>query len=887
MKRIIGIILALVLLLCGTLPTFAVASADKVSFELEGLGIIDPANNDKEYVSRSEFSKMIVALLGMQEVAELTPATDRFADVSPSADYAKAVSLLSRLGVINGVSENSFAPDAAILTEQAVKILVVCTGYRDIAERDGGWPNGYMVTAGKIGLLNNVDVSVPISRAALYRLLHNALDAKLLSAILGDDEGRMEIGGTLREALMSGNNTERYQQTGVVQANAYTYIGSPISDMREDEVAIGNVLYRVGETNAAELVGHNVEFFAVETADDAFEIISIRPAKNEETITLKPDEFLSKSGTTLKYLDENEKERSVTVPTSAKVIYNGTRVLRPADSIYDIKNGSMSLIAHAGGKTIDVVIIEEFKSVVATSFKENNFTFRPDTPFEGRTSFFVDPDDEAYKLITVDVDGQPIETFTDTRVVSIMKSQDGSRVKVMVSDKTIEGVLEAIHEDGITVDGTDYAIDNSCSLSLSVGKSYEMFLNYRDEVVMAVGEVNENYAYILGAARTGGLGGGQVRMLLAGTVDFGVEVNEEDVTDTDQIPFLVGQNSGVAVYDLANRVRIGNTNYSATEAVTILNNPEMAVVSYTLNDDGTIRSIVPADYYGGHTGTERSKYSVYEMVFGGSEFYQGFALSAQTKVICVPVSMTNNVVAIRNNASEEDCMVKVTVDVGNNEVGYLACGYDIDEKGEKVRLLVMRAVMEADTVRPTTLTSSRASIVTDVVTRYKEEVGDNVTTYKIQNGGSVLELDALEAGFGSTGKLGNVTAGSLISYLVNKDDKLESALVIRDLDALSSDREVTNNTIGITEVYGTATGILANQVDSVNYRLVTNLTVSVNGREQTIGVPQLNKPPVYIFNTKKCTAEAASIGDVIPNRDKVYVVYRTGDKLIRAIVIMR
>ena len=65
-----------------------------------------------------------------------------------------------------------FAPDAFLTYEQALKVMVVITGYGDIANTNGGWIGGYLTVASRNSMLGGVSLQNPFSRADLYRLVH-------------------------------------------------------------------------------------------------------------------------------------------------------------------------------------------------------------------------------------------------------------------------------------------------------------------------------------------------------------------------------------------------------------------------------------------------------------------------------------------------------------------------------------------------------------------------------------------------------------------------------------------------------------------------------------------------------------------------------------------
>ena len=59
-------------------------------------------------------------------------------------------------GIINGFDNNTFAPDANLTNEQALKMLVCLKGLSEEAESRGGYPYGYILTAVHVGIMDDI-----------------------------------------------------------------------------------------------------------------------------------------------------------------------------------------------------------------------------------------------------------------------------------------------------------------------------------------------------------------------------------------------------------------------------------------------------------------------------------------------------------------------------------------------------------------------------------------------------------------------------------------------------------------------------------------------------------------------------------------------------------
>ena len=875
MKKLISyLITAILILSCFSVPAFAETDRNKIIFELSGLGIIEENPDLTLPITRGEFAQYVVKLIGMEDVCDGYWSNTVFKDVAPSAPYASAVGFLTQMGILHGVSSDSFAPDASVTVEQAAKVMVICTGYESVAESQGGWPDGYITVAGKTGLLHSVDRTNPMSRSEVYQILHNALDVEVLIETISSGENKLEKDGTtLRSALMNQSEGAIYRYKGVVNANSYSYISTPVEDLGEDEVLIDNIIFSVGNTNAADYLGCKVEYYAVET-DNGYILLAIRPVNTNEVFTVKAGDIQGKNADTLSYYDENGKLRKKTVPDTAKVLYNGTRVRYPSDDMYLTGRGTVTLIDHEGNNNAEVVLIETYESVMASSFKNGHFTLWNSTPYKGIYSFYVDPESRTQKMRVVDKDGNPVTEFSDDRVISISADQDGSRFTVYVSDKTLKGVYDGREDDVITVDGAEYYLDSSRSHNISMGEEYFFYLNCNDEIVYSRAETGKLFGYILEVGKQSSLGGPVVKMLEAGTVDFGVDINEEDINDTNQIPYLVSQNKAVSVVNVSGKARVNGEKMSADDMKKFFSAPENRTVSYRLNSDGEITEFETMTPYGGNSKL-RSKYNVYEMVFGGSELFDGFAIASDTSVIAVPT----------NDAGDEDCLVKVKIDVDNNDVGYLVEGYERNEDNNRAKLLVIFADMDASIVRPANYSSSKAAFVTNSKGILNEETGDSDTMLEILQGSDSFTMKPLDEG-NRNSTVHSLQKGDLFTFLKNNQDELENAYKIRSFASLpESLRYVSQN--GYTETMGELVNINFNQVDSLNYIMVTEAEISVNGVSYYFTIPERNKPVVYLYNRDDKSITPADIRDAVPGMDRLYILERSGDRAVRAVVIVR
>lgn len=189
-------ILSVILTLAMVLSTFSMALAvpqdvmgtdfEDAVVRLVGLGVLSGypdgsfrPNND---ITRAEYASAVTRAKELgQEVAN-SQGTTVFDDVpanhwaSAYVNVAEEEGLIAGYGLVNGV--NNFKPELNITYEAAIAIILRALGYEPAVIENGGWPNGYLVVADEVGLLEDVDGTLGMfaSRGLVAQLTYNALE---------------------------------------------------------------------------------------------------------------------------------------------------------------------------------------------------------------------------------------------------------------------------------------------------------------------------------------------------------------------------------------------------------------------------------------------------------------------------------------------------------------------------------------------------------------------------------------------------------------------------------------------------------------------------------------------------------------------------------------
>lgn len=190
-KRIVSLLLAAVLVI-GLVPmagAYSDVADSQLSARLEllsGLGVVngytDGTFKPQNTLTRAEFTKMVVMLLGGDKTCETFGAYTIFGDVPSSGWSAKFINYAARdkekggLGLLKGYTDGTFKPNNTITYGEAATIILRALGYTD-ADVGFTWPKNFTDKAASSGLGDRVSRGdyEAISRADAANIFYNAL----------------------------------------------------------------------------------------------------------------------------------------------------------------------------------------------------------------------------------------------------------------------------------------------------------------------------------------------------------------------------------------------------------------------------------------------------------------------------------------------------------------------------------------------------------------------------------------------------------------------------------------------------------------------------------------------------------------------------------------
>lgn len=516
-KILTSLVCVLVLAFSGAQAAFFDDAKDHKYAEdirlLCNLGIVngdDDGNfNPDNSVSRIEFLTIVLRTLYDNQSLYLSAGDEYAFDDVPKEHWAYHEACFMRLmGITEGVGENKFDPTATIALRDAVKILVSALSYQEVAETQGGYPNGYLQVASSIGLMDN-------AQAANGEAMTRAEVAHLVAGVL-DIEDNTELKKTLLEK-------RKYSVIeGTVDAVYELQMGKTLTP---DQIQIGGTVYATDITllpcPQIELVGRRVVAYY---SPDADAIIHIEVKGEQDVLVIKSRDITgTPSITQYQYIDANNKTKSEKIENGV-VIYNGELLGSGEITTAKLKpdSGEVTLMDTDGNRVYDMIYV---KSYDVYSVRSNNSGMIYDRL--GKQLDLSDIDDvyvyEGDTEVTVDA-------IKADDVISVMKSPSENRAWVYISRNTAEGRIDTTRTKGTAtlceIDGEEHYISYVYSYALNKSSSYAVSMkpgDYRKVYLDIYGEiayaeateadtVYPNYGYLI-SAQTSDEAGDQVAVV--------------------------------------------------------------------------------------------------------------------------------------------------------------------------------------------------------------------------------------------------------------------------------------------------------------------------------------------------------------------------------------
>lgn len=492
-------------------------------------------------ITRAEFAKIMVSVLNYTNMGS---AAHGFNDIDEH--WAKnEIGICANFGIINGMGDGTFRPDAPVTYEQAVKMVVCTLGYGSIAEGLGGYPTGYTSKANDLRLLNGIEslsFKDNAPRGVVAKLVYNALEVNM-----AETSAAGTVSTTDKTLLENHLNVKKLKGT-VAGIEDYTTDLCTTSLSKGFMDVIGNdgeeyimsyLSYTQDITMIRNLLGKAVTLYyrqAKETDGMELVIIDDETSKND-VIKIMSDKLYSYDGSTLKYYNEKDELKSFKADAKEGTVrYNGKRVaitdrvkLRDSmgtetevsalDAMKEWLNpeskyfiyGDVSLVDNGADGSIDLIEIFNYETLVALS-KPTASDYRIQDKIKTATYLILNPESSSYSY-TITKNGASIETtaVAANDILLYATSLDGTIYTVYDTANTVTGTISKMSDNfsKVTINNQEYKISDACKKYLSDTAGIELKLNINgtfyldmyDTIAFAAisAETEIPYAYIASA----------------------------------------------------------------------------------------------------------------------------------------------------------------------------------------------------------------------------------------------------------------------------------------------------------------------------------------------------------------------------------------------------
>lgn len=617
-------VLALVVVFAMMLGTVAFAAFPDVAVEadyanavntLAALDIIggdDQGNfNPDNTITRAEVTKIICEMQGLK--GDASKGATIFTDVAADHWASGYINMATNMGIVNGMGDGTFAPDAPVTYEQVVKMIVVALGYAPMAADKGGYPTGHLVVAQSAGVTKNVAAPAQTDaakRSIVAALVYNALDVPMMEKTgFGTNESYEIMDGTgdkARNTLLT-TKFDVIKLGGVVIANEKVALenvdligdgdqvdGASVKgeitlaydnsfkttneDFILDRDEFGSINAKVGDTNAADLFGKRVIAYIQDTG------------RNYEVIAIVAED--GKNGSVAFNLDDVDTgDRTVTSGSNLKLAYYETEnakkstQLKVDDSCVIIWN-NLSDVDYNSDGDVDLDDIVAAAAAEEFSAKVELIDWDADDKYDlikvSQYAHYVVEEIEAEDFIISTLDGNEIDLDAEANEDAVITIKDVNGDALAFEDIAAGDVLAVISDDvedaydyetfiDITVlgqtaiEGTVKSVDNATGKVTIDGTKYQIDADCYNANKVAIGSEGTYYIGISGQIVA--FDGSKVA---AGNYAIILQTANNDSGFDEGIQVKVLNKNGEAIiYNVGKKIKIKNaagmaTSYDAT-----------------------------------------------------------------------------------------------------------------------------------------------------------------------------------------------------------------------------------------------------------------------------------------------------------------------------------
>ena len=145
--------------------------------KLTALGVLETAPDESLSITKAEFTKMLLKAMGITPVCSDSGVEFSDIDNHPDRPYLEyAISM----GILSGKGDGTLGPDDVLDMGTAAKMAVSALGAQAMADAKGGYQAGYLESAKRLDLLDNIEADESFTYKQAMQMIWNFLEAPAL-----------------------------------------------------------------------------------------------------------------------------------------------------------------------------------------------------------------------------------------------------------------------------------------------------------------------------------------------------------------------------------------------------------------------------------------------------------------------------------------------------------------------------------------------------------------------------------------------------------------------------------------------------------------------------------------------------------------------------------
>ena len=571
LKKVLAIVVAMTMML-GTVGFAAYTDVDAEAdiytavSTLSSLNILtgyeDGSFKPEGDITRAEFCAVVCRALGFNQ--EAAPTATAFSDVPAEHWASYYISTLADQKIVNGMGDGTFAPDANVTYEQAIKMLVVALGFEPMAAQKGGYPTGYLVVANTYEMTEGINAvqNAPATRGVVAQLTYNSLDVPVMEQVSYGTENIWQIldgqsydnyGNSYREyktlltklgvAKIDGVLVET-AQNGTLKKNEISYkfhrnrvygdkswtafINQYFEADDDEEVTHATADFTLADyiVDAADFLQLSSTIYLREISRGKYEVIAMMPGETGSTVEIGLEDIDGTEVGAGKYDTIEYYPSSASTKTSkykldkgADYYYNYGVMSDEDDTGFELfqaiitdEEGNIlsntdieiTLVENDGDSYFDAVMMKQYNYDIVKAIDADKGVI------EGKNDdLTIELDDEDVAVVIVDANGEEIalEDIAEEDVIAYI-SEGGKRKNydwieiINLGESVVTGAVDETDAANgvIYVNSTEYGLAGVEIPSLGDEGAFYLTKTGKVFFIDTTASVSGNYAYVLNAA---------------------------------------------------------------------------------------------------------------------------------------------------------------------------------------------------------------------------------------------------------------------------------------------------------------------------------------------------------------------------------------------------